>query len=438
MEKTVEKMSASNSLEIASRTGIEIVKEGDVIAWTGRYGGNNKPRGPLSGKKIGVIIASDFSDFQAYHLVSYIGEFGGTCEFLLVDWVTSMFTRPNISGKGVRGMWDVSVDPISVMGGNKQGYKSLKKADSKDYDALIILGGHSADIMVTETEVIDFIKAASKRGALIGGIGGGMIPMISAGIMTGKRCTGDLTVEFMLKKIANFESSSVVVDGKIVTARSTVDTPAFVRAICRTFESGFEDPRKDCLAGKRALLIVTDNFEDIELVVPTMELIYRGAEVLIGKFPPELKSRPALLGVDVLTGNFGVSIPFQEIPDSYYSIKNLKDVKTADFDIAVITGAFNPWNMVATGTTEWLKGAYAAGKMIAAICHGPIALAAADMVKGKKLTGWLASKDSVEIMGGEFKPREWAAAIDGRIVSGRTPQEVPEFLDAITVALLEE
>jgi protease I len=438
MEKTVAKMSASNSLEIVSRTGIEIVKEDHVIAWTGRYGGNNKPRGPLSGKKIGVIIASDFSDFQAYHLVSYIGEFGGTCEFLLVDWVTSMFTRPNISGKGVRGMWDVSVDPISVMGGNKQGSKSLKKADSKDYDALIVLGGHSADIMVTETEVIDFIRAASKRGAHIGGIGGGMIPMISAGIMKGKRCTGDLTVEFMLKKIANFESSPVVVDGNIVTARSTVDTPAFVRAICRTFESGFEDPRKDCLAGKRALLVVTDNFEDIELVVPTMELIYRGAKVLIGKFPPELKSRPGLLGVDVLTGNFGVTIPFQEIPDSYYSIKNLRDVTTADFDIAVITGAFNPWNMVATGTAGWLKEAYEAGKMIAAICHGPIALAAADIVKGKKLTGWLASKDSVEIMGGEFKPREWAAAIDGRIVSGRTPQEVPEFLDAITVALLEE
>ena len=132
-----------------------------MIAWAGRYGGNNKPRGPLAGKRIGVIVASDFSDFQAYHLVYYIGV-GGICEFLLVDWVTSMFTRPNISGKGVRGMWDVSVDPISVMGGNKQAYKSLKKADSKDYDALVILGGHSADIMVTEPAVIDFIKDASK------------------------------------------------------------------------------------------------------------------------------------------------------------------------------------------------------------------------------------------------------------------------------------
>jgi hypothetical protein len=39
-------------------------------------------------------------------------------------------------------------------------------------------------------------------------------------------------------------------------------------------------------------------------------------------------------------------------------------------------------------------------------------------------------------MGGEFHSREWAAAIDGRIVTGRTPPEIPEFLDAISYSLL--
>jgi protease I len=185
------------------------------------------------------------------------------------------------------------------------------------------------------------------------------------------------------------------------------------------------------------MLLVGEDFEDIELVVPVMELIYRGAEVIIGRFPPELKSRPPLLGLDVAVGNFGVSIPFQEIPDSYYRIKALADLKMSEFDVAIITGAFNPWNVVATGTTEWVKEAYAAGKLLAAICHGAIPLAAADLVAGRKLTGWLASKDSVEIMGGQFRPAEWAAAIDGQIVTGRTPPEIPEFLDAISVALLD-
>lgn len=425
-------------LDLAKQTGIDIVQDGNVIAWAGPYGGNNKPQGPLAGKKIGVIVASEFSDFQAYYLVSYIGEFGGKCEFLLVDWVTWKFVRPNIANKGVRGMWDLSVDPVPVMGGNKAAlYKGLKSADPKEYDALVIIGGHSADVMVTEAPVLDFIKAALGNGAVVGGIAAGLMPMISAGIMNGKKCTGDRTVDYMLKKIAQFESAAVVTDGKIITARATVDTPAFLRALCKAFDPSFKDSWKGALAGKRTMLLVGEDFEDIELVVPTMELLYRGAKVIIGKFPPEMKSRPPLLGLDVIVGNFGVSIPFQEIPDCYYTIKNLKDVKLSDFDVVIITGAFNPWNVVATGTSEWLKEPYAAGKILAAICHGAIPLAAADLVKDRKLTGWMASKDSVEIMGGEFKPAEWAAAIDGRIVSGRTPPELPEFIDAISVALLQ-
>ncbi len=437
MENVAEKNVSSTALDIAKQTGIDIVRDGDVTAWAGPYGGNNKPQGPLAGKKVGVIIASEFSDFQAYYLVSYIGELGGKCEFLLVDWVKWKFTRPNIATKGVRGMWDLSVDPIPVVGGDKAAlYKNLQKADPKEYDAVVIIGGHSADVMVTETEVIDFVKAAADNGALMGSIGAGSMPFISAGIMHGKRCTGNRLVDYMLKKIADFESAAVVTDDKLITARDTVDTPAFMRALCKAFDPNFTDPWKGILAGKKVMLLVGEDFEDIELVVPTMEWLYRGAEVLIGKFPPQFKSRSPQLGLDVAVGNFGISIPFQEIPESYYTIADLKDVKMSAFDMVVITGAFNPWNVVATGTTEWLKEAHAAGKLLAAICHGAIPLAAADLVKGKKLTGWLASKDSVEIMGGEFNPEEWAAAIDGQIVTGRTPAEIPEFVDAITVALL--
>ena len=426
------------TLDIARQTGIDIVQDRDITVWKGRYGGNNKPQGPLASKKVGIIVASEFSDFQAYYLMSYIGEFGGQCEFLLVDWVTWKFVRPNVPDKGVRGMWDLNLDPVPVMGGNKAAlYKDLKKAKPEEYDVLVILGGHSADIMVTETPVIDFVKAAAENGAVMGAIGAGSMLFIRAGIMHGKRCTGDRTVDYMLKKIAQFEAAPVVTDGNLITARSTVDTPAFFRTLCKACDPNFIDSWKDVLVGKTIMFLVGGDFEDIELVVPTMEMIYRGAEVIIGKFPPELKARPPLLGLDVILGNFGVSIPFQEIPDSYYSIKNLEDLKMSDFDVVVITGAFNPWNVVATGTSEWLKEPHAAGKIIAAICHGAIPIAAADLVQGKKLTGWLASKDSVEIMGGEFNPDEWAAVIDGQLVTGRTPPEIPEFLDAISVALLD-
>jgi protease I len=427
---------ASPFMNAAKMTGIEIVQDGTVTGWAGKYGGNIKPNGPLKGKRIGVITASEFSDWQAYYLVSYIGEYGGTCEFLLVDWVTWKEVRPNAPTKSVHGMWGLSVDPVPVMGGDKPAnFKSLKKADPKAYDVVLIMGEHSGDVMVTEPPVIDFIKAAAANGAVVGGIGGGIMPMISAGVLHGKKCCGNRVVDYMLKRIGKFENARVAVDGKIITGRDTASTPEFFRAVCKVVDPSFKEPRKGILKGKKVMIMVLEDFEDIELVVPFLELKYRGAEVVIGAFPPETKSRPALLGVDVIHGNFGVSIPFQEIPDSHYRIIKSKDLKMSDFDVLMIPGAFNPWQIVATGATEFVKEAYGAGKIIAAICHGAIPLAAADLVKGRKCAGWLACKDSVEIMGGQYMA-DWAAGIDGQIVTGRTPPEIPEFLDAITEALL--
>ena len=45
-----------------------------------------KSEGPLSGKTIGVLVASEFSDFQAQYIYFYASEFGGKVEFLKVRW----------------------------------------------------------------------------------------------------------------------------------------------------------------------------------------------------------------------------------------------------------------------------------------------------------------------------------------------------------------
>jgi protease I len=419
-------------LNVAKQTGIEIEKVGDAWVWKGP-GGVTKPKGPLAGKQVGVIAASEFSDFQAYYLASYIGEFGGKLDFLLVDWVSWKFTRPNVATKGVRGMWDLSLDPIPVMGEGKCKAKKLGDANPKDYQALIIMGGHSADVMVTEEKVIKFIKEAEANGAVLGAIGAGSMPFIRAGIMNGKKATGDKSVEFMLRKIGTFVKAPVVVDGKIITGGDTVDTPAFVRELCKAFNPGFNDPRKGAMKGKKILVIAGEDFEDIELCVPVMEYLYRGASVTLATFDAPMQSRPA--GLRLVQGNFGVTVPLQEIPLKYYKIKKLKDVKMEDFDALQIPGAFCPWNMImADSPLEFLKKADAAGKVLSYICHGPIPVAAADLVKGKKVAGWLACLDAVKIMGGDFNA-DWAATVDGNHATGRTPPEIPEFIDAINAAL---
>jgi len=353
-----------------------------------------------------------------------------------VDWVTYKFTRPNIKSKGVVGMWGLSLDPIPVMGPTKHACKKFRDADVKDYDAGVILGGHSGDVIVTESEVADFVNAAQGNGSVIGGIGAGIMIMIRCGIMLGKTCTGNSVVSYMLKKIANFEDAPVVTDGKIITARDTNDTPSFFRALCKAFDADFEDRRKGILKGKKILVIAGEDFEDIELAVPVMEYLYRGAEVILATFTPVIRSCPPLVGLDVVQGNFGMSVPLQKIPQSEYETKKLTEVSMGDFDALQIPGAFCPYNMVETGTPlEFLKKADAAEKILTYICHGAIPVAAADLIAGKKAAGWLASRDSIEIMGGEYNEK-WAAVVDGRHASGRTPPEIPEYVDTVTVAVL--
>ena len=116
-------------------------------------------------------------------------------------------------------------------------------------------------------------------------------------------------------------------------------------------------------------------------------------------------------------GNCGVSVPLQDIPGARYTIRELAGIAPDELDLVMIPGAFCPWNMVEAGTpVEWL------GKV-----------SAADLVSGRQIAGVGACRDHVRIMGGTFRP-EASAIVDGAIVTGRVPPDVPEFLDAITWA----
>jgi len=442
-------MDFSFFLHEAGKTGITIQRVDGVIAWTGPYGGKIKPYGPLAGKKIGIVVGCDFSDWQAYYFGDFIGEFGGTPQFIMDNnhlWKVSrhlfgsgtpveptgrwgLTCTAGLSGLGLTGN---RVIPPVLMKKGEGHVANLQVANPADYDAIIILGGWAGDIMYADDVAINFIKAVVARGVPVAAIGEGILPLIKLRVVRGKKVTGNKVVDYMLREIADYRNEPVVVDGNLITGRDTADAPAVLRALCKVFDPTFKDIHKDILKGKKVMMMVADDFEDIEACAPALEFMYRGAELVVGLFKPLVQSRPA--GLNARLGNFGVSIPFQEIPESYYKIIKEEDLKMSDFDLLWIPGAMNPLHIAALHR-EFLRDAYAAGKIIAAICHGPIPVAAADLARGRKLAGWLACEDSVNIMGGQFMP-EWAAAIDGRIVSGRTPPEVPEFVDACTAALL--
>lgn len=68
----------------------------------------------------------------------------------------------------------------------------------------------------------------------------------------------------------------------------------------------------------------------------------------------------------------------------------------------------------------------AAGKLVAAICHGPWVLCSAHgMLKGRKATSFSSIKDDVINAGAEWSDAE--VVIDGNLVTSRKPEDLPAF-----------
>jgi protease I len=431
-------MKKSEIIESGRARGIEIADEAGATIWRGSATGKKKPSGPLAGRRVGLIVAPEFSDFQAYYLTEYLSEAGADVEFVAVPGAHWKYTRPTDPAKGVQGMWGMSLNPIPVLDTARCTYVELSQATASDYDVLVILGGHSADILTTSSHALEFLTAADGAGCTLSAIGEGTLPLMSQDLIRGRRCTGNRIVSYLLERVGAFEDEPVARDERLLTARDSVDTPALVRELCRVFDERYEDGRRGALEGRRVTIVAGEDFEDIELVVPVLELLYRGAELTLATFPAPKRSRPPLLGLPVVMGNFGVSVPLQDIPDDCYHVRDLEGITPDQTDLVMIPGAFCPWNMVEARTPiTSLRMFAAAGTPIAAICHGAIPLSAADLVSGKHIAGVGACRDHVRIMGGSFVP-EASAIVDGTIVTGRVPADVPEFLDAITYALSEE
>jgi putative intracellular protease/amidase len=238
-------------MKVAKETGVDIVKIGDAIIWKGPHAGKVKPKGPLAGKTIGIIVGCEFSDWQAYYLAEYVPEFGGKCQFVMNNSHLWKETRPI---RGVpntpHGNWGLSLtggmaglgltgnrtEPAVVLLQGKGEAADLAVADPAAYDAFIILGGHSADILVADDVPMKFIKAAVDRGVPIAAIGAGSLPLIKLGVMDGKKCTGNRVVDYMLKEIGEYRNEPVVVDGNIITGGDTYDTPGVLRALCKVMD----------------------------------------------------------------------------------------------------------------------------------------------------------------------------------------------------------
>jgi protease I len=169
--------------------------------------------------------------------------------------------------------------------------------------------------------------------------------------------------------------------------------------------------------GKRVAVLVEKFYEDLELWYPVLRLREAGCQVKIvgpkaGETYTSKHGYPAK--ADTSAG----------------------EVKAADFDAIVIPGGYSPDHMRRhKEMVDLVTQAARQGKVLAAICHGPWMLCSARCLKGRKVTGFFAIRDDVENAGGIWE--DAAVVRDGNLVTSRTPDDLPDFLQGIFAALAE-
>jgi len=188
------------------------------------------------------------------------------------------------------------------------------------------------------------------------------------------------------------------------------------------------------LRGKQVVIIVAQEFEDIELLYPVLRLNEEGAEIVVVPVNEGLHPRPYMVGKPV-TGRFGHPVPIPVMAEgNRYSMSSLEELNVEEIDCLLFPGGYSPDALrLHAGTLELVRECHRRGKLLAAICHGPWVLISAGVMKGKQATGYVAVRDDLTNAGADFV--DVPAVRDGNIITGRVPDDLPEFCQEIVKAL---
>jgi protease I len=104
----------------------------------------------------------------------------------------------------------------------------------KDFDAIVIPGGHAPDKMRMRHAMVDLVRDAMDTGKLVAAICHGPQLLISANAVRGRTLTCWPSIAIDVKNAGGlYVDKPVVEDGNLITSRKPDDVPAFSDAIIR-------------------------------------------------------------------------------------------------------------------------------------------------------------------------------------------------------------
>ena len=179
----------------------------------------------------------------------------------------------------------------------------------------------------------------------------------------------------------------------------------------------FPQYKKRTLSGKRILCFVGDIYEDLELWYPKLRLQEAGAKVVLAG--PEAGQ------------NYSGKNGYPCVSDAAIS-----EMNADEFDGVICPGGFMPDKLRRDPKVLSLIAEFhAAGKLIAAICHGGWMPISAKVYDGVRVTGSPGIKDDLENTGAIWE--DAPVVVDRHFVSSRKPDDLPDFCRGILQVLGE-
>jgi protease I len=160
----------------------------------------------------------------------------------------------------------------------------------------------------------------------------------------------------------------------------------------------------------RVMILSADNFEDSELLVPYYRFLEEG-------FQTEIVS----MKKGTIFGKHGYGVEVD---------KTLEEVDPDSYDLLLLPGGKAPGAVrKQQSALEIARSFFAAGKPVAAICHGPQILISAGLLKGRRATCYKSVAQELKEAGAEYEDRE--VVVDGTLVTSRQPSDLPVFMKEI-------
>jgi protease I len=165
---------------------------------------------PLEGKRAAVAVGPLYEEIEALYPLYRLREAGAMVEIIGSEAGSTL--------PGKRG------DEIETE-------RAASDLSAGDLDLLVIAGGYGPDKLRLDEGLLELVRGLHDQGKPITFIcHAGWVP-ISAGILEGRRVTGNPAIEDDVRNAgAEWEDAEVVVDGNLVSSRKPDDLPAFMRA----------------------------------------------------------------------------------------------------------------------------------------------------------------------------------------------------------------